>query len=51
MSPEQNKLLSLLRRGIQMSIELIDGATEKYGRADGPIPGLEPVDAPSQEGR
>ena len=50
-SPEQNKLLSLLRRGIQMSIELIDGATEKYQRAAGPIPGLEPVDAPSQEGR
>jgi len=50
-SPEQTKLLSLLRRGIQMSIELIDGATEKYRRVAGAIPGLDPLDAPSQEGR
>jgi len=50
-SPEQNKLLSLLRRGIQMSIDLIDSATEKYRRSAGTIPGLETVDAPSQEGR
>ncbi len=50
-SPEQNKLLSLLSRGIQMSIKLIDGATEKYRGAAGTIPGLESVDAPSQEGR
>ncbi len=48
--PEQNKLLSLLGRGIQMSIKLIDGATEKYRRATGVIPGLEPVDTPSPEG-
>ncbi len=49
LNPEQDKLLSLLNRGIAMMLDLIDKATEQYRRAAGILPGLGSADEPSQK--
>jgi hypothetical protein len=45
-TPEQGRLLSMLRKGIDMMLVLIDRATEEYRRSAGILLGIEPTEEP-----
>ena len=45
-SPEQGRLLSMLRKGLDMMLALIDRATEDYRRSAGMLLGIEPPEEP-----